>query len=544
MAVYISYSGISQPTSGMVTNTLGPLPSVAVVSFLPQVVTPDLEADLTFGDGIQAMVWTDARLDMHSLSISVNGNITAARIFDRRFWWKFTTVSGVYNRRRADGSIENEKTPQELAEILLDAMGETGYTISALPNRDYDRPFVFWDCTNPAYELHRLCKDRACEISLKHSNNTVVLVELGSGASIPSDSAQSISYGYDYGEYPETVRVCASGTEFNAKLKLRAIGVDTDGSVKLINELSFMPDGGWSNEDPGNLIPDAEENERELANKYVFKLYRIESFSDDSLDVPGGPTITSMDQITLSKYLSTVSEDEDSGRFFNDYGYIEGVFFPTGNIQATENTEVGVRYSGSFRVDPETGYVAFQDSVFKLGDGEIEEADLYLLTGFSVKDLSTGRISRYTRDRSLSGGTGIYALKRPELKRIVHANYDSEDPTILDAGSPYTDNDSDLEDSADDIIDSILPRFVTNSALQVKYIGIKSIQVDGVNRQVKHTINIKRGANTWVSQNTESEIGVLRSHEVERIASLRQMKQEGAVSEGMIQSHSQRIKRI
>lgn len=554
----VTFPGINQVQSAIGTNSLGPHPGVAVLRILPQIGSPQSAGDLTFVNGVESVTWHNAQLDQASLEITTNGHIVSCRVFDRRFWWKFTTVTGVYNEQRSDGTIYSgtEKSPQELASILLDAIGEQSYSVSALPDDESDRPFVNWLCSNPAYELHRLCRDRGCDIALNHKTNRVSIVRLGFGPPVTPDDVQSASFGIDVGEYPERLTVCFDRTIWQAKLLLEAVGMDTDGTIKPIDDLSYKPADGWGLQDPTNLIPDSSIEEWVLANQWIWRTYRIKAFADGTLTIPGGDAgtndIDSIEQVLpIGDTLLDIDVDPLSGRVEQLPARVEGKFFIFDYVERVgvdANSDLGTTYPYRFRIIEDRGLVIFDAPVAKIGDGDdvgkIVSADLYLLTTFGIRDNEYHQYHHYERTRTLPGGTGEYPIVRPDYAAIIKAHYDPDDPTSLRDPDPTTHNLEELDSLAEAILDDSMSQFQTVRSLEVVYRSVKEIDVDGVTRQVTHKVSRFSGANTRISQNSEVEIGIMREREREQLSQFRQGKQVNDEGAKAIREHSRRRRRL
>ena len=81
---------------------------------------------------------------MASARLNEDGLVWQVSLLDRRWKWAFGQVWGEFNIRD-DGELlvsAFERTPQELAEYLLIAAGESLYDVSQLPNDT--RPHVEW----------------------------------------------------------------------------------------------------------------------------------------------------------------------------------------------------------------------------------------------------------------------------------------------------------------------------------------------------------------------------------------------------------------
>ena len=202
--------------------------------------------------------------------------------------------------RREDGSIQDgdpsgsgglvvdtERTPQELAALYLDAMGESGYDVSALPNDS--RPAVEHDFDNPAEALADLCDSLGCRVVLR-LDNTVAIVQVGVGADLPASLLLEDSATPNPPEMPDNIAVVCGPSVYQVDFPLEAVGLDvatlaggeSNETIQPIDELSYTPVGGWSVADlpyllnVGTAAGEADVTGlRSLATKSVFRYYRI-----------------------------------------------------------------------------------------------------------------------------------------------------------------------------------------------------------------------------------------------------------------------------
>ena len=132
-------------------------PSVGTIEMLPQDFAPEMGGTLRMTDGFNFVEFPDCRLDAPFGRWNPTGARTiTVKVMDRRWRWQFGDIYGRYNFRDTGNNlvINSEKTPQQLATLLLNAMNETGYDVSSLPNDT--RPEVDWIGDNPAEQLNEL----------------------------------------------------------------------------------------------------------------------------------------------------------------------------------------------------------------------------------------------------------------------------------------------------------------------------------------------------------------------------------------------------
>jgi hypothetical protein len=208
---------------------------------------------------------------------------------DRRWKWKFGEIYGHYNQREADGLIitATEKTPQQLATLCLQAMGETA-DVSQIPNNA--REEVQWIGENPAEALANILEPFGMLVVLR-MDSSVGIVKQGVGAALPSDASlieQQVASNPP--EVPATIRILGAPIRYQAQLKLEAVGYEENGTLKPIEQLSYIPPGGWGNT---TMFFTGSSNPK-LAMRDVFRLYRIADMTSmiprNIVTIPDSPT--------------------------------------------------------------------------------------------------------------------------------------------------------------------------------------------------------------------------------------------------------------
>jgi len=522
------YPGVIQVRRCRYTMTHGDTPDVAILEILPQQAASIAKrGNLTLQFGFTTITLQDCRVDFGTLYTSSQGQIVELHILDRRWKWRFGRIVGAWNLRQEDGTLDTntEKTPQELATMLLDAMGESGYDVSQLPNTG--RPTVDWDCATPAHELSRLCDDRGCRIALG-LDNVVRLVPLGSGAALPVGGVRTLAHGLNAAEAPNQVRLCGAEVLFDSKIELEAVGEDVDGSIVPIDSLTYKPNpGGWESikSIPKDVLTDAATTQqRALARKTVWKWWRVKQQADGTQNVPGySGSVTSIAQILpLAARRNTVYTDSD-GNIRLAPAFIEGTFViesepgtaPASGTPNTTNTAAGTTYDGEFTIDRKLGIIKFPKAMRQYNDAttQYDPASLYLTTTYHVTDASTNQKVRFERWQTVDPtvNTKPEIIRREEVQVLVTASYDSSNTV-----TGTTDNQAAMESLADDYISAYATKYQHVESFRAEYQGLIPIALDGATRQVTWVVDMNRGANTWASYNSEFELGVLRYHHKRR----------------------------
>lgn len=518
----IEFPGLPVLTSGEFTLSHGIIPSVLSFTTVPSTdFVPQFgDMKITFGD--IEIIFRSCAIEVANLRRSGGGYIWSIMIKDRRWKWKYGRISGRYNIRRDDGTIDpaTEKTPQELATLLFEKLKEQAPDISKLPNDA--RPEAIWDAVTPANALQDLCDELNCRIVLG-LDDKVTLWPLGEGEDLPENGLEiNQGYGFKRSAKPDSIEVLGGPTQIQAKFKLVAVGEDTDGSIKPIDDLSYKPEGGWGGEPPesfgntlGTYTRDGQELEAaDLARNSVWKWYRIESFADGSWDWPVGaqpfddegnpiPAPQSVKDILpiSDALLDMVTFPEVEGALEPKPAEIEGVFYPGG--EDYQNTTAGTKYSDDFSVDRARGIIKFGNPVYKVGgDGEPDtEAELYLTAVFVPKNPATKEPIRYYRSVVLPPpvqDTLPQVLKHPEISRKLIARYVGTVGFVPVQG----DNIEDINAEADHYLDAAAKEYELEHSVDIEYTGIVEIPPDGKVTQVTWKVG-GGGATTRASINSE-----------------------------------------
>ena len=208
------------------------------------------------------------------------------------------------------------KTPRELAELLLIALGETGYDVSALPTDIELAPAVNWHYTPAAVELDKLCAFFGCSVTLQNDNTVKIVTDNtgtepdNTGLMLPVESGLIINLAPDY------VTAFAGDTLFDGWLTTEALGVELNGTRRPIDLLTYRPPEGW-NVDPTRGYEQRIRNtlratvDEELINKTVaiadstiFRLFRVTGFPPGQIFFPG---------FTLETSVATVGDLPEEG---------------------------------------------------------------------------------------------------------------------------------------------------------------------------------------------------------------------------------------
>ena len=498
----VTFDGINFPRYMTACRTWGCNPDNAIILAHSQDSPPMAVGTLAFSFNGQGVTWTNALCDQMTTQRSTHGWMTYYVIQDRRWRWSKGIITGAYNLRDEEGVLDptTEKTLAELATLLFTEMGEPGASVSAISSSE--KPTVIWDRDNAVHELEQLLYQRGYVPTLSLDDQAVVYA-VGSGATLPNnDDVFSVSNTIDPPELPYILKLVMAQTRVQSKLKCCAVGLDTDGAIKKVDDLSYRPTGGWGDIAFGELAEITDPEAHQCALLSVGKWFQIEFQADGTHDLspylPDEITVTSAKQY-LPVYDELIQTKDDifttkrvspaivEATYFNDQGVT-----PTGK-NVTELTRMNRTL---WTLDRQRGIVKFVGPLKKRADnGEMTFADVYLTCSYSVLEDDTHVYDKHERDRNM-GGTGTDVVKVEELRRTLIADYDADGTTLLS----LTDNQTTVDADADLYLDQAALRYVTEIGNVVAYRGIYPFGTDGITQQVRW--NAAKPGTEWAFSTT------------------------------------------
>jgi hypothetical protein len=493
---------------------MGIEPSVCVINSPPHVHTLQAQGSLTLtydpdgagGTSPGSVVFPNCRLERPRLSVSRGGKMWQLPIYDRRWKWRYGYINGSYNVKKPDGTYTREKTPRQLAALLLDEMGETGYDVSQLPNSA--RPAAEWNNDVPAPLLAQLCSALGCVVCLNPLTNLVEIWPLGTANTLPAGTTVGGDVGFTELAKPDTIRAVGEPIFYQAPFMLAPVGEDTDGTIKAIDDLSYKPSGGWETTDlamtavtgtytRGGVTYD----KRSLAQANVWKKYRVTGFAPaDDWVLPGYDDPLSRSEIAL---LGTLVEEETQadGSKTRRPAFVSGTFTKRSKFGA--NVVNDALYDGGFSIDAQRAIVVFGEPVFKFtteADGfEITPATIKLTSGFYVKLAGVLDLTYLEDATGATNGTEPLVIDTPGVQaEIVYGG----DPIAIVA-----DNVTAVDAEMQYYIDAKLASLDPSDAATIRYVGFENIEPDGVIRMIEWsksdqgiytTVGLSREVNPYV----------------------------------------------
>lgn len=533
MQLAASFPGVNHVLRASYTLAHGITPGVALVDMAPQPGFQPAPGTLVLECGSRRLEFEDCLPARLGTIHTPEGPAWRLVLFDRRWRWWYGRSSGRYNLRFEDGRLveavrsgpaedaawHTHGSPQALASLLLDALGEQGYDVSDLP--DEPRPRCEWDGLPPALALADLCDALGTRITLT-TTGQIVLRRLGQGAALP-ELPELMTRSSIAGQLagPCHLAIVCERTRWQADLELEAVGLETDGSLRPIDDLSYRPPGGWGTIDLPHFCELADPRARELARASVFRWYRLK-LPVELRDAEGQPLVLgSLAQLAIQAVQLEAAADGVLDR--PRPAQVFGVWFaggdaaayqsPPGNT-ATQLAPLAVPaddyslravYPRGFELDCRLGLVRFAEPVYRLvpaasGHGaQPAAAELRLRTSLCARETNRSwlRHERVRVNPAAPPQAPVRYIDRPELALTIALQYD---PSYQISGSHS--NLTSLEQEADHYLDALALAWQAGPVETASYAGLLPIEPDGAIVQVSWIVG-PTGAATHAARHQE-----------------------------------------
>jgi hypothetical protein len=520
-----------------------------VVPVIPQVPV-GRSAPLQMSDTKNAFQIPDCLLTSVDADYS-NGEQYSVTLLDYRWRWSYGQVSGQYNTVRGGQIVEKtKKPPKDLAEICLKELGVKQYDVSGLPNDVF--PEITWELENPAVALENLCSALGCVIC-PQLDGSVRIYANNVGAQLPRQEGSEFNETLKIIQAPDKITIAAEATRWEVSLEIfEPFGVErsmpnptsiSKEEMLPIDQLSYMPTGGWGNEDPlsfanvdSKRYPNAtikeqikeRERVRGLAQESVWKLWGFKF----PIKLPFLPfPITHVNQLIFHTDLigeTTIDfRTANQGKQYETrrrQPFVYGQYYDrtdTGkNNVATFTHEWWknrrVIYPGGFSLDAERGIISFSDPVYLYdskpnASSRFVRPKLYLRVVVSAKDPDTGVYWRegLEVDTGYRNKTQPKWVKRSDLRRELVVNPE-------DTAKVTWDNKTELKKELELYGKLELAKLQSLKSTEATYQGFQTIELDGAIHQVTYSIDSSGMTTTQASLGFEHSYFVPSQEERKR----------------------------
>lgn len=418
---------------------------------------------------------------------------------DRRWKWRYGHIDGVFNLQTGTDTWAYEKTPKQLMELCLAAMGETGYDTSQVDSEE--KIYVDWKGDVPAFALAEICSRLGYVVTIT-AGNAVAIVKAGTGGPMPSNGSvgalvlQAETPSINDGHRPQYIRVAAAPIRYEVKFTLEAVGLQSDGQIKPLADVDWF--SGLTaaqkvsfNHPRWGVIADDED--RQLAQLTAFRWYRIKEMVEGdgaaNLNPPGflgeSGDVTKLDQLLPLLPFRNATEIPIGETFETPKPYyIEGEFYLESDKEANANTAANTRYPFGSTLDTDRGIVRFNYPVDltnnNSGTIEVTPADMRIVCCVEVRDPVNYQQQYYGWTYPAGGpsGAGTLTVDRSELIPKVTNFYSG------DTLSSTEDNLAELASEAEKFAAATLRKLTPLARATQQYAGFHPIGPDGLIHQV------------------------------------------------------------
>lgn len=496
--------------AGDFTLSRGITPSVINLTCVPFEGQIPAVSDVTFQDGGTVLTFKDCGYAGPSKSRSGGGTVWTIQLYDGRWRWKYGVFVGHYNELINRGWLsvtdqgevpaderELTKSARDLAKMLLkDELAVADFDVDALPAGDF--PEVTWDHIRPAQCLAELVDLYGLAICFDPVTGRVEIVKPGEGEDLPIDATLLSDDLADAEKIkPKTIKAICGRTAHEEEFELEAVGLDTDGQIKVLADLSYKPTGGWESDYlllsgvPDDSVTDPRDpgkttTKRKLAEECVFRWYRIKSQTNWKINgwlKDGAPRVTLARLLPIQAEVLEPYAYTQNGKVYTkrQAGSVRGVHASDWKGMGQTNTAATVTVAESFSVDEATGVVEFSQPVFAWDSNLPVAATLYL------RCVVYG--DRYVaKEKAIGGASGIEGIDCSHL--------------VVKYKDGAAQNKADVDAAAAVILAAVAKGYEARETGSRSYAGIKDFELDGKCPQITWTIG-PGGATTEASQESE-----------------------------------------
>ena len=467
--------------------TAGIAPDVGVLVVPYKSVVPN-KANLTLRDGIGgSVVIRDVYAVQGTTKKLPGGKTYSMQVADRRCLWKWSRIDGVYNQPNPDGTENQELGAKDLLALCFAKLpGVKSTSISVLTSI---YPPVRWEAENAASAAQSVCDQCGWIISLQAGG----IVRVSSVEWDPVPPAGP--YKEEESQGPKRLKpasiVIVGAPTINEKTfsSLVAVGMEKNGKIRPIDDLSYKPAGGWGTEPVAGVLtfPNVAggtyggvaytaAEARELAKKCIWKWY--------ACGLTGNDRKTYLPLLDIRSEV-VVLEDGTTEEHGKPYVVSENARWDGTKWKK----DAKGRISTGFTLDNENGIVKFEEPVYTVttegpSSGAKVPPDIDLRAAYET--------GRYAFDYPVPGGeAGTEQIhKVPELRLYQIAGVDQ--------------NKTEVDAYARKVARGLAKEYSLDGPGSLTYPGILNEIVSGTIRSIQWSVDGQAGASTTIQKNFDA----------------------------------------
>ena len=478
------------------------------------------------------------------------GKRMVLHIADRRWRWQYGFMRGEWNvidphpdvSLFPPGEFVNTQGPytpgtyRTAGNLIRDCFRTLGENVMVVP--DSTQPITaVWDEDTPIQAVSSICDSIDYRICMQTMPPDLTLIApLGGAPPLIPDSIPYLpeSPSFSIGLQPAPLRVVGANTIYNDIVRLEPCGMEPDGEIKAINDLSYTPPNGWGNTCPFTFWEAKATNQisqltaRELAQKYIWRMFRVKmvDVSDVSKAGPnigGYGVVKDRKQITLLPVAYGATKNINGERDSTP-AYVMGSILisnagealQAGLLAGLTSIRVGntdpagtAHLPRTPSIDGARGVVTFDRQCYihgaNIGDRIfVYPPELYLYTGMNIREI-VGRVpvkfERQGQQPGLDQGCQPEILKHPEMVLINTTIRNNGTHTIR----VVDDNSADLIPQANYYLDRAAKKYEIAASLTRRYPSIVPINLTGNITQITWSVGGGAPCMTTVSINSEHD---------------------------------------
>jgi hypothetical protein len=487
-----TFTSITYPVQCIYTQHIGFDPDPAQLQCNPQGTSLPAAGILSLSWGVTTITLPDCVVDQASIRLSPDGRSVMLNALDRRARWRNAPpISGSYNQIRAGEYVAaRQKSLRQLAVILLTQLGEASAVVTALPTDIY--PPVVWECEDTVAAARELLEGYGYTVSLGFGSEAVTVVQIGTGAALPTTGKFVGSDTITAKLVPRYVRNCFSRSAAQCRLLLEAVGQEADGSWLPIDDLSYAPAGGWGKVDPvaaADVKDGTTLTEYQLVTGYVYRAYRVKGFADDTWDLPDGSgSVSGLTDILPLHNRVLDKEDirpDDSYQLYRVYGKYLIPASATGHPVVSTTTDIDdLVVNRASYLDGENGLLIFREPIYWVNADSYAPAQLWLETTINVRNQTTFAWNQYEYTVEVApSGTGYHTVRHDQRAETI-VTYDASH-----AVTGTTTNQTVLDDIGDAWAAAVIATYTATASQFMAYAyPVLTLRCDGAIQQVQHIL--------------------------------------------------------